>query len=245
MKPVIGLVPLVDDEKESLWMLPGYMEGIWQAGGLSLMLPLVTGEADLSRLFDRVDGLLLTGGHDVSPALYGETAQPACGAVSPERDAMESVLLRLAIERDRPVLGICRGLQFLNAALGGTLWQDLPTLRPSPVNHHQAPPYDRPAHGVRVMEGTPLSLAVGAGDLAVNSYHHQGVRDLSPRLSPMAVSEDGLIEALFLPERRFVWGVQWHPEFSFRADPASRAIFRAFVSACGPSSPTVHPFGKG
>ncbi len=233
MKPIIGLVPLVDDERESLWMLPGYMQGAEEAGALAVMLPLVTDEADLACLSGALDGLILTGGHDVSPSLYGAAVSPACGAVSPERDAMERVLLRLALARDLPVLGICRGHQFLNAALGGTLYQDLPTEHPSPVNHHRGRPYDRPVHPVRVLEGTPLARAVSAGALPVNSYHHQAVRDLAPGLTPMAVSEDGLIEALCMPGKRFVWGVQWHPEFSFRSDPASRAIFRAFAEACG------------
>ena len=233
MKPIIGLVPLVDEARDSYWMLPGYMRGIEDAGGLAVMLPLLSDETDIARLFGTLDGLLLTGGHDVSPSLYGAPVSPACGPVSPERDAMERILLRLALEHDLPVLGICRGHQFLNAALGGSLYQDLPTEHPSSVNHHGSRPYDRPVHPVRVFEDTPLARAVGAGALPVNSYHHQAVRDLAPVLSPMAVSEDGLTEALFMPGKRFIWGVQWHPEFSFRTDPASRAIFRAFAEACG------------
>ena len=233
MKPIIGLVPLVDDERESLWMLPGYMQGAEEAGALAVMLPLLTDEAGIARLSGALDGLILTGGHDVSPSLYGSAVSPACGPVSPERDAMERILLNLALARDLPVLGICRGHQFLNAALGGTLYQDLPTERPSAVCHRQKPPYDLPAHTVRVCGGTPLARAVGAGDLPVNSCHHQAVRDLAPGLSPMAFSEDGLVEALCMPGKRFVWGVQWHPEFSFRQDAASRAIFRAFAQACG------------
>ena len=155
MKPVIGLVPLVDEGRKSLWMLPGYMEGIAGAGGLSFMLPLSGDEADLSRLFSLCDGLLLTGGHDVSPALYGQSPLPVCGACSPERDRMESILLRLAMAENKPVLGICRGLQFMNAALGGSLWQDLPSQHPSGISHHGAPPYDRPVHAVTVLPDTP------------------------------------------------------------------------------------------
>ena len=232
MKPVIGLVPLVDEGRKSLWMLPGYMEGIAGAGGLSFMLPLSGDEADLSRLFSLCDGLLLTGGHDVSPALYGEAPLPVCGACCPERDRMESILLRLAMAENKPVLGICRGLQFMNAALGGSLWQDLPSQHPSGVNHHGAPPYDRPVHAVTVLPDTPLSAVLGESSLPVNSYHHQAVRELAPCLRPMALSPDGLVEAAWHPEMHFLWGVQWHPEFSFRTDAASRSLFRAFVDAC-------------
>ena len=232
MKPVIGLVPLVDEGRDSLWMLPGYMEGIAGAGGLSFMLPLSGDEADLSRLFSLCDGLLLTGGHDVSPALYGEAPLPVCGACCPERDRMESILLRLAMAENKPVLGICRGLQFMNAALGGSLWQDLPSQHPSGISHHGTPPYDRPVHAVTVLPDTPLSAVLGESSLPVNSYHHQAVRELAPCLRPMALSPDGLVEAAWHPEMHFLWGVQWHPEFSFRTDAASRSLFRAFVDAC-------------
>ena len=145
---------------------------------------------------------------------------------------MESILLRLAMAENKPVLGICRGLQFMNAALGGSLWQDLPSQHPSDISHHGAPPYDRPVHAVTVLPDTPLSAVLGESSLPVNSYHHQAVRELAPCLRPMALSPDGLVEAAWHPEMHFLWGVQWHPEFSFRTDAASRSLFRAFVDAC-------------
>lgn len=232
MKRVIGLIPLVDDERASYWMLPGYMEGIEAAGGLAMMLPLTTDREDIERLCALCDGFLLTGGHDVSPEVYGAARTAACGACSPRRDAMERAVLDYALAADEPVLGICRGIQFINAALGGTLYQDLPTEHPSKTEHHQNPPYDVPVHGVRILEGTPLRTLLEAEALRVNSYHHQAIRTLAPCLTPMAVSEDGLIEAVCLPEKRFVWGVQWHPEFAYRSDASARKIFSAFVCAC-------------
>lgn len=233
MKRVIGLIPLVDDGRDSLWMLPGYMEGVARAGGLPLMLPLTDDAAALDQLSALCDGFLLTGGHDVSPTLYGEQPLPECGDTSPQRDAMELGLLDRAMALDKPVLGICRGIQFVNAALGGTLWQDLPSQHPSEVCHRQSPPYDAPAHNVTLLPDTPLSRLLDADTLAVNSYHHQAIRDLAAPLEPMALAPDGLIEAVWHPGRRFLWAVQWHPEFSFRSDAAARAVFRAFVSACG------------
>ena len=232
MKRVIGLIPLVDETRDSLWMLPGYMDGITAAGGLPLMLPLTDDEAALDQLCGLCDGFLLTGGHDVSPELYGAERLPACGATSPERDRMEAKLLRRAMACDKPVLGICRGIQFINAALGGTLWQDLPSQHPSDVNHHQRPPYDAPAHAVSLLPDTPLANLLNRETLMVNSYHHQAVRDLAGALKPMAMSPDGLIEAVWHPGQRFLWAVQWHPEFAWRSDPAALAIFRAFVEAC-------------
>ena len=232
MKPLIGLIPLVDEGRESLWMLPGYMRGVEAAGGLPVMLPLTDDPEALRQLSAQCDGFLLTGGHVVSPGVYGAARLPACGACSPERDRMESALLALAMAADKPVLGICRGIQFINAALGGTLWQDLPTQRPSDVNHHQSPPYDAPAHAVSILPDTPLARLLGAEALRVNSYHHQAVRDLAPALRPMAVSPAGLVEAVWHPGRRFLWAVQWHPEFAWQTDPGAMKIFGAFVEAC-------------
>lgn len=233
MKPVIGLIPLIDEARESFWMLPGYMEGVADVGGLPLMLPLTAHADDLDHLCALCDGLLLTGGHDVSPEVYGMEKLPCCAATAPARDAMERGLLERAMALDKPVLGICRGLQFINAALGGTLWQDLPTQRPSDVNHRQSPPYDAPVHGVRVLADTPLHRLLNMEALQVNSCHHQAIRDLSPRLRPMALSPDGLVEAIWHPEKRFLWAVQWHPEFAWKKDASARAIFKAFVGAAG------------
>lgn len=232
MKRVIGLIPLVDEERDSLWMLPGYMDGIRAAGGLPVMLPLEAGEAELDQLCGLCDGFLLTGGHDVSPELYGQQRLAVCGATSPERDRMELGVLRRAMSGDKPVLGICRGLQFINAALGGTLWQDLPTQRPSDVCHRQNAPYDAPTHDVRLVPGSPLAELLGQALLGVNSYHHQAIRDLAAPLEAMAVSPDGLVEAIRHPAQRFLWAVQWHPEFAWKSDPAALAVFRAFVQAC-------------
>lgn len=232
MKPLVGLIPLVDEARESLWMLPGYMQGVARAGGLPVMLPLSGDAPDFEQMASLCDGFLLTGGHDVSPELYGAQRLPVCGVCSPERDRMETALLRLAMRADKPVLGICRGIQLINAALGGTLWQDLPSQRPSLVEHHQRPPYDVPVHGVSILPDTPLADLLGAPRLSVNSYHHQAIRSLAPPLSPMALSEDGLVEAVWHPGLRFLWAVQWHPEFCRPEDAAAQAIFRAFVGAC-------------
>lgn len=231
-RPLIGLVPLMDYQKDSYWMLPGYMQGLEQAGALPVMLPLTDDPQALSQLADTCDGFLFTGGQDVNPALYGARREEVCGELSPRRDAMEARLLALARAQDKPVLGICRGLQFLNAALGGTLWQDLPTQCPSPVCHRQPAPYDRPIHTVALLPGSPLAALLGKETLAVNSCHHQAVRTLAPGLAPMAAAPDGIVEAAWEPGKRFVWAVQWHPEFSHRTDADSRAILKAFVAAC-------------
>lgn len=200
------------------------MQGILAAGGLPVMLPLTTNRTLLAQMAQTLDGFLFTGGHDVSPALYGETPLPACGACCAQRDEMESTLLPLLLEKDVPVLGICRGIQFLNAALGGTLYQDLPTQAPSALTHHQAPPYDAPVHTVLLVENTPLHALPGETTIAVNSYHHQTVKTLAPSLRAMAYATDGLVEAAYMLGKKYVWAVQWHPEFSFLKDANSRTI---------------------
>lgn len=230
-RPLIAVVPLVDEKRGSFWMAPGYLLGLEQAGGAPLVLPLTEDTAVLGSILDRCAGLLLTGGHDVDPALYGQEAIPACGAPCRERDRMEGWLLDRALERDLPVLGICRGIQLLNAHLGGTLYQDLPSQRPGPVCHVQKPPYDRPVHAVTVEEGSFLAGLTGAGELRVNSYHHQAVDVLAPGLAVDAVSEDGLVEAAHMAAHSFVLGVQWHPELSFQTDQTAQSVFAAFVQA--------------
>ena len=232
MKPVIGVVPLFDETKDSLWMLPGYMNGITEAGGIPIMLPLTSDEETISQLLDGIQGVLFTGGHDVDPKIYGETPIPECGAVCIERDLMEKELLEQALDRDMPILGICRGIQFINACLGGSLYQDLPVQRPTATEHHQTPPYDVPVHEVSIIEDSSLFSLLGSKTLSVNSYHHQAIKDKAECLRTMAVSEDGLIEAVEMPGKNFVWALQWHPEFSYLKDENSRRIFEEYVRRC-------------
>lgn len=232
MKSIIGVMPLWDDEKESIWMLPGYIEGIKEAGGLPFIFPMTDDEDDIEQLCNMCDGFLFTGGHDVSTDLYLEDPVPGMVDSCRARDDMELKVLDIAVKQDKAVLGICRGIQFINAALGGTLYQDLPSQRPSAVEHHMTAPYDRPVHKVRIIKDTPLYELIGLDELGVNSYHHQAVKVLSSRLSAMAESEDGLTEAVYMPGKKYIWAIQWHPEFSYKVDANSRKIFKSFADAC-------------
>ena len=231
-RPVIGVIPLFDYNKTSYWMLPGYFGGLIEAGGLPVMLPLTSDSADIEQITSMCDGFLFTGGQDVDPKLYSARKTGACGECSPERDVMEGLLLKRAMEADKPILGICRGIQFINAALGGTLWQDIPSQFSDSVPHCQKPPYDIPVHEVDIESDSPLYDLLKTDILPVNSYHHQGICKLSSSLLPMAKAPDGLIEAVYAPNKKFLWAVQWHPEFSYLKDKNSRFIFREFVSHC-------------
>ena len=232
-KPIIGIVPLVDIERESYWMLPGYMKGIEQAGGIPLMLPLTSDEENLQQLAEELDGFLYAGGQDISPNLYAQRRSRMCGQCCHERDEMETILFRMVYEQDKPLLGICRGIQCINVVMGGTLYQDLPSEHSSDTEHHQIPPYDVPVHSVKIIGDSPLYKLLKKETLMVNSYHHQAILTLAPKVSAMAVSEDGLIEAVCVPKKRFIWGIQWHPELSCLVDENSRKIFSEFILMTG------------
>ncbi|MBP3806215.1 MAG: gamma-glutamyl-gamma-aminobutyrate hydrolase family protein [Oribacterium sp.] len=232
MRPIIGLIPLYDDDKDSYWMLPGYMKVIEKCGGLPVMLPLTDDKAELNDAYKICDGILFTGGHDVSPLVYGQATTDKCGITCQLRDSMEGHLLDLCIRDDKPLLGICRGIQFINAYLGGTLYQDLPSEFDSKIEHHMLPPYEQAAHKVNVEVGTKLSCIIGPGIHEVNSYHHQAIKKLSPRVTKMTTSEDGLVEAIEIKDQRFAVAVQWHPEFSYKVCEDSIKLVQAFVDAC-------------
>jgi len=231
MKKVVGVIPLYDEIRECCWMLPGYLKMLEEQGAVPVILPLTIDQEELDFFLESCQGFLLTGGQDVSPEIYHEKLTENRGAVCKERDEMEAYVLKEAVQRNLSTLGICRGLQFMNACYGGTLYQDLPTERPGGIDHHMAPPYDRIAHRVDILAGTPLFDVLGKKRIGVNSYHHQAIRRLSEKFRPMAYSEDGLVEAIYMPEHRFVAGVQWHPEFSYKKDENSARLIKAFADS--------------
>ena len=173
------------------------------------------------------DGLLLPGGGDMDPKFYGQARIPACGEPNLLRDAAEPLLLRAFLAADKPVLGICRGIQVMNAVLGGDLYQDIKPFEHLPHNDHWAK-----VHTVTVRRGTLLSRILGQDTVLVNSQHHQAVDRVAPGFTLAALSEDGIVEAIEKPDARFCLGVQWHPEWLSDADPAMQGLFDAFVNAC-------------
>jgi len=223
MKPVIGITSCsrVDD----------YVESVKRAGGEPVVL---SNSDDPDGVLDRVDGILLTGGLDVDPALYGEAPHPTTEA-APERDQFEIPLSREAVTRDVPLFAICRGVQVLNVAEGGTLVQDIPSAIASELDHSIDQPKNQIAHVVTVAPGTKLAAAIGAGGgpgdtCRVNSRHHQAVGAVAPSFVVSAVSSDGVVEAIERPASTFCVGVQWHPENFWRTGEF-KGLFEAFVSA--------------
>lgn len=229
-KPIIGVTPLFDTNKNSIWMLPGYMDVLSECGACPVILPF--DRYSIDSMLDICDGFLFTGGHDVDPALYFEDKLEVCGEVYKKEDELEGMLFEKIYENDIPLFGICRGIQLINVMLGGRLYQDITAQIKSEINHCMKPPYDRHCHKVRIYERTPLYKLMKTDIAQVNSYHHQGIKVLSDKLMPMAESEDGIIEAVYCPDKKYIQAVQWHPELSWKKDKVQYEIMRDFVNNC-------------
>lgn len=228
-KPLIAVPMQVENPDTSLYSIKKrYLASLKQAGCAVVVLPPSLTEDEAAVVLDRVDGLLLPGGGDVDPARYGAVvASPHCSP-TPERDRLEAALIRQAAERDMPILGICRGMQIMNAALGGTLHRDLHACGVTAVGHRQEPPYERTTGSVTVAEGSFLACALGrAGLLPVNSMHHQAIDRVAPGLLVAARSDDRVIEAVEDPAHPFFLGIQWHPEYL----ASHRGLFHALADA--------------
>lgn len=213
-----------------------YIQTLVNAGAIPWMIPLVD-EGTLRGVFDALDGVFLPGGADIDPVSYGSDPHPLCDRTDPERDRVELLLAKWSIERAKPVLGVCRGMQLINVAAGGTLYQDLAEQLPGSIKHDYFPykshgfTRDHLAHSVTVAPDSRLARLFGDGDLQVNSMHHQGIRTLGRGLRQTAISPDGLIEALETEGDAYLFAVQWHPEALTDHDVHSREMFRDFVDA--------------
>ena len=234
MKPLIGLTPSISDNKKLLNMNRDYMDAVQRSGALPVVLPATDDESVLSAIYDRLDGIVFTGGADLVPALYRQETLPVCGSTEPIRDALEMYLMKRCLEDGKPLLAICRGFEVLNVALGGTLYQDIETQRPDSLFH---PCYDTPAdqvHAASLVPDTRLMSIMGMKEVRVNSRHHQGICEVGKGLTVSAYASDGLIEGLELPDHPFAVGIQWHPETLSTFAPEEQAIFNAFRQACEP-----------
>lgn len=231
--PRIGLSGVVRhwDEADRTGVNAAYVRAVLNVGGVPVILSPLMGSALAGRALEGVDGVVLTGGEDVDPALYGASASEWLSPPSRERDMFELALFATARQRRLPILGICRGIQLINVALGGTLYQDIPAERPSGIQHRPDGPRDDRTHRIRLTPGSRAAEALGGTDFSVNSSHHQAIRELAPGLLATGWTEDGLIEAAETVEGSpWLLAVQWHPE-EMHAHPAApdRGLFAALV----------------
>ncbi len=228
-RPRIGLTLDADPARAVYELKASYVRAVIDAGGLPILLPHTQDAA--AAYLALLDGLVVTGGvFDVPPELYGEERRDACGPSRPERTAFEKDLLEAALAARLPVLGVCGGMQLLNVVRGGTLYQDL-VADAGIAGHEQPPPKDVPSHEAEIVQGTLLAALAGGDALAVNSTHHQAVKDPGAGVLVSARAPDGVVEAIELPDLPFAVGVQWHPEATLKDDPRQAAIYRGLVLA--------------
>lgn len=250
MKPLIGLTPTPELEVmehgtfRRHTLSDHYSRAIIAAGGIPVMLP--SNYPNPVEMLNRLDGVVITGGGDIDPVIYGQERNELTAGIDDERDAFELALLKAAIELDLPTLGICRGCQIFNVALGGTLYQDIDTLYSSPVQHRQQSVsihHEESFQTVTITPGEhPLNWSDLGPTLEINSFHHQGIDRLADDLVPMATTEDGLVEAVYHPGMRYGVAVQWHPELMAHNFNDQAAIFTMFIRSCEAYQEAFHSY---
>lgn len=214
-----------------------YSHAVTASGGAPFFIPLVRETAVIESLLAKLDGLLLSGGPDINPLHFKNEPHPNLGIIDQEKDELELQITKLALEANLPILGICRGIQMLNVASGGTLYQDIPAeiTTDGVLKHRQQSPMNTLTHSVQIETGTFLHDIVQQATIPVNSHHHQAVKDVAAGFRVSAKAADGVLEGIELPTKSFVLGVQWHPEGSFVNDRHAQRLFRAFIQAATPS----------
>jgi putative glutamine amidotransferase len=235
--PIIGLTTNHGKNEyghPNINLLRAYVSAILGAGGTPVLIPSELPDASRRELFARLDSILFTGGGDIACERFNGVPHPRVDGVDADRDDIEYALLQLAVNEGKPFLGICRGFQVVNAALGGTLFTHIEDQKPGAIKHDYFPDWPRNylAHQVTIEEGSRLADILGATEIQVNSLHHQGADKIAPSLKIVAHASDGLVEGIELPGHPFGFGVQWHPEW-LTDRPEVQQLFKAFVGACG------------
>lgn len=229
-RPVIGITAAHCTEELKTFPRHYYVESIRRAGGIPIILPPVQSSEEANEVLKLIQGLILTGGGDISPTYLKEVPHRGIGGCFPERDMAEIMFAQLAMERDLPLLGICRGIQVLVIAAGGKIYQDISTQYPTAMEHTQTAPRQYVWHDVDIEEDSLLFRLLGETRIGVNSLHHQSVSGIPQGFRKNAWACDGIIEGIEKIEAKFCIGVQWHPE-SMETDIPSHVLFKGFVSA--------------
>lgn len=233
-RPLIGLTPGYDYDKNMSYVKNGYWEAVQKAGGIPVLLTLFPEYEDvLDEMLERCDGILATGGPDLDAKYYNEINLNFNQEISPIRDSLEMYIIKKAIACNKPVLGICRGAQVINVAFGGSLYQDINSQVKGRdlIKHCQNAPKWYPTHNVFIAAGTKVWNCFNESSIAVNSFHHQAIKDVAPGLIASSQADDGIIESIESLNHKFVVGVQWHPELMWKENPVFLKLFEAFIAS--------------
>ncbi|MHB8170586.1 MAG: gamma-glutamyl-gamma-aminobutyrate hydrolase family protein [Thermincolia bacterium] len=231
MRPVIGITCAHDNDLDRAYINQFYVRAVEKAGGIPILLPIVGEGACLNQMVHMVDGLLFSGGADLDPVCFGQEPMNRLGEITPERDFFELELARQALGADLAILAICRGIQLINIAAGGTVYQDVNSQVSHAIKHYQKAPRWYPTHRMSIKPGSQLASILQTKDVRVNSFHHQAVADVASGFKVTAVAADGVIEAIESENHKFVVGIQCHPECMWEKDETFLRVFKCFVEA--------------
>ena len=230
MRATIGLLAPIDDDRK-ISLLYDYVSAIEEAGGIPIIIPYSENEETLNAYVDLCDGFCFTGGVDIEPRRFGEDTKDTCGKIQLYRDKLELMIFDIIFKNKKPILGICRGAQLINVALGGTLYQDIPTELETNISHRQAESKYCHSHEINIHTGTPYYELVGNERILANSFHHQSVKTLGEGLKVMATADDSVIEAMYYEGDIYIRAYQWHPERLSHNDDNHKCIFIDFMNA--------------
>lgn len=234
MYPIVGIVPMLDEEKGLYILNEDNVKAIENAGGTPLLIPYISDSRQILKIIELIDGLYLTGGDDIDPTLFGEEPHPRLGKITRTRDDFEIKMIQNTLKLNKPILAVCRGSQILNVALGGTMYQDIyEQIDSKLLQHSQKAVKHHPSHFINIERDSLLYKIVGSTSIKVNSRHHQANRKLGKGLIVSGKANDGIIEAIESTLHRFVLGVQWHPEnMAVKGDVPSIKMYERFIEAC-------------
>lgn len=234
MQPIIGILANLTDlelqpsPSERAFVSNAYIEAVLKSGGIPIVIPVNKDKEVIRKQIELIDGLILSGGVDVDPVLYNEEPSTEIEYYHPDIDVFDLIAINIAIELNKPILGICRGAQVLNVSQGGSLYQDISHIKESYIKHSQSTKSYIGSHSVKIKKDSKISDIFGS-ELLVNSFHHQSVKELGKKLHPIAYSKDGVIEAIEMEDKKFVIGLQWHPELMINHDENMLTLFKEFI----------------